>query len=127
MNNKLIIRSSGGEILITFLSLGPHITTITYENKLEFLAFMDFYVSKLAGSRELKSWSVKNPGRTLLDNMTANDSACSILCYKNGIDVWMERFKMKQINTEEKQSFMQTATLKYHCPPGTKLKAFQDG
>ena len=95
MTNKLIIWSSDGKILITFLSLGPHITTITYETNLEFLRFMDFYVSKLAGSRELKSWCVNNPGKMLLDKMTARDIAYSILCYKNGIDVWMELFRMK--------------------------------
>jgi len=39
----------------------------------------------------------------------------------------MERFKMKQMNTEEKESFAQITTLKYHCPPGIKLKAYQDG
>ena len=34
---------------------------------------------------------------------------------------------MKQLNTEDKENFVQTATLKYHCPPGTKLKAYHDG
>ena len=47
-------------------------------------------MSKLAGARELKSWSVKNPVKTLLDKMTANDIAYAILVYECGIDVWME-------------------------------------
>ena len=59
--------------------------------------------------------------------MTASDIAYAILVYENGIDVWMERYKMKQMNTEDKENFVQTATLKYHCPPGTKLKAYHDG
>jgi len=44
---------------------------------------VDFYVSKLVGSRELKSWSVKNPGKIMVDKMTASDIAYSILCYEN--------------------------------------------
>jgi len=31
------------------------------------------------------------------------------------------------MNTEDQGKFVQTATLKYHCPPGTKLKAYHDG
>jgi len=57
--------------------------------------------------------------------MTASDIAYSILCYENGIDVWMERYQVKQMNTDEKEAFVQTTTLKYHCPPGTKFKAYQ--
>ena len=44
---------------------------------------MDFYVSKPAGARELKSWSVRNPGKTLLDKMTASDIAYTILVYED--------------------------------------------
>jgi len=39
----------------------------------------------------------------------------------------MERFQKKQMNTEEQGQFVQSATLKYHCPPGTRLKAYHDG
>ena len=58
--------------------------------------------------------------------MTPSDIASAILCYENGIDVWMERYPMKQMSTENKDKFIQTATLKYYCPPGTKLKAYHD-
>ena len=127
MNNKVMKRSPDGNILITFISLTEDTITIPYEENLEFLTFMDFYVSKLAGARELKSWSVKNPGKTLLDKMTASDIAYAILVYENGIDVWMERFKKKQMNTQEQSQVVQSATLKYHHPVGTKLKAYHDG
>ena len=60
MNKKPMKRSPDGRILITFTSLTEDIITITYEENFEFLTFMDFYVSKLAGARELRSWSVKN-------------------------------------------------------------------
>ena len=127
MNNKMMKRSPDGKILITFISLTEDTTTITYEENLEFLTFMDFYVSKLAGARELKSWSVKNPGKTLLDKMTASDIAYAILVYENGIDVWMERMKKRQMNAEELVQFVQSAELRYHQPPGTKLKGYHDG
>ena len=61
MNNKVTKRPPDGRILITFVSLTEDTITIPYEENLEFLTFMDFYVSKLAGARELKSWSVRNP------------------------------------------------------------------
>ena len=88
MNNKVMKRSPNGEILIPYyVSLIEETITITNEENLEFLTFMNFYVSKLAGVRELKSWSVKNPGKTLLDEMTSIDIAYAILVNENGIDV----------------------------------------
>jgi len=38
----------------------------------------------------------------------------------------MEPFQKKQVNTEDQDKFVHTATLKYHCSPGTKLKAYHD-
>ena len=58
-------RTDDGKVLITLISLTLNTITITYEHNLEFLTFMDFYVSKLVESRELKSWSVKNQGKSL--------------------------------------------------------------
>ena len=63
----------------------------------------------------------------MLDVMTASDIAYAILVYENVIDVWMERFQKKQMNTEEQSQAVQSATLKYHHPVGTKLKAYHDG
>ena len=63
----------------------------------------------------------------MLDKMTASDVTYSIICYENRIDIWIERFKMKQMNDVEKDYFERTVTLKYHCHLGTKLKAYQDG
>jgi hypothetical protein len=127
MNNKVMKRSPDGRILITFISLTEDTITIPYEENLEFLTFMDFYEIKLAGSRELKSWRVKNTGKTLLDKMTASDIAYAILVYENGIDVWMERMKKRQMNAEELVQFVHSAKLKYHLTVGTKLKAYHDG
>ena len=59
--------------------------------------------------------------------MTASDMTFSILCYENGVDVWLERFKMKQMNNVENDAFEKTASLKYHCPVGTKLNVYNDG
>ena len=58
MNNKMMKRTDDDKILITFISLTQDTITVTYEEHLEFLTFMDFYVRKLAGARELKSWNV---------------------------------------------------------------------
>ena len=59
--------------------------------------------------------------------MTASDIAFAILCYENGVDVWLERFKMKRMNNLDREAFEKTASLKYHHRPGTKLKAYEDG
>ena len=67
MNKKPMKRSPDGRILITFISLTGNTIIITYKENLEFLTFMDFYVRKLIGARELKSWSVQNLGKQLLD------------------------------------------------------------
>ena len=119
--------SDTGRILVDFLLLDLDVTEITYQDCLEFLTFMDYYVSKLIGSRELKKFCVLYPGKTLLDKMTASDIAFAILCYENGVDVWLERIKMKRMNNVDREAFEKTASLKYHHPPGTKLKAYEDG
>ena len=116
-----------GRILVDFLLLDLEVTAITYQACLEFLTFMDYYVSKMIGSRELKKFCVLYPGKTLLDKMTASDIAFAILCYENGVDVWLERIKMKRMNNVDRESFEKTASLKYHHQPGTKLKAYEDG
>ena len=127
MNNKPMKMSLKCKILITFISLTEDRITITYEENLEFLTFVNFYVSKLAGTRELKSWSVTNLEKTLFDKMTASNIAYAILVYENGIDVWMERFQNRQMNIEEQCQFVQSAELKYHHPAGMKLAAYHDG
>jgi len=116
-----------GRILVDFLLLDLEVTAITYQACLEFLTFMDYYVSKMIGSRELKKFCVLYPGKTLLDKMTASDIAFAILCYENGVDVWLERIKMKRMNNVDREAFEKTASLKYHHQPGTKLKAYEDG
>ena len=122
-----MLLSDIGRILVDFLLLDLEVTEITYQDCLEFLTFMDYYVSKMIGSRELKKFCVLYPGKTLLDKMTASDIAFAILCYENGVDVWLERIKMKRMNNVDRESFEKTASLKYHHQPGTKLKAYEDG
>ena len=119
--------SDTGRILVDFLLLDLDVTEITYQDCLEFLTFMDYYVSKLIGSRELKKFCVQYPGKTLLDKMTASDIAFAILCYENGVDVWLERFRIKRMNNLDREAFEKTVSLKYHHRPGTKLKAYEDG
>ena len=127
MNDSLVLLSEIGRILVDFLLLDHEDTEITYQDCLACLTFMDYYVSKLIGSRELKKFCVQYPGKTLLDKMTASDIAFAILCYENGVDVWLERFKMKRMNNLDREAFEKTASLKYHHRPGTKLKAYEDG
>ena len=52
-----------GRILVDFLLLDLEVTEITYQDCLAFLTFVDFYVSKLSGSRELKSFVSNIQGR----------------------------------------------------------------
>ena len=92
-----MLLSNIGRTLMDFLCLDHEDTEITYQDCLEFLTFMDYYVSKLIGSRELKKFCAQYPGKTLLDKMTASDIAFAILCYENGVDVWLECFKMKRM------------------------------
>ena len=59
--------------------------------------------------------------------MTASDIAFAIFCYENGVDVWLERIKMKCMNNVDREAFEKSACLKYHHRTGTKLKAYEDG
>ena len=66
MNNSLMLLSEIGRILVDFLLLDHEDTEIMYQDCLAFLTFMEYYISKLIGSRELKKFCVQYPGKDLI-------------------------------------------------------------
>ena len=67
----------------------------TLEQMLPFLHFLDKYVSKLVGRRELDTYFKFNRNKTLLDKITQSDIAYAILLCENGADVWDESETIK--------------------------------
>ena len=63
MNDSMMLLSEVDRILVDFLLLYLEVTEIPYQDCLAFLTFMDFCVSKLSGSRELKSFVSNIQGR----------------------------------------------------------------
>ena len=62
----------------------------TLEELTPFLYFLDKYVSKLVGRRELNEYFKSNRNMTLLDKITQSDIAYAMLLCENGVEVWDE-------------------------------------
>ena len=73
----------------------------TNDQIMPFLYFLDKYVSKLVGRRELDSYFKSNRNKTLLDRVTPSDIAYAILLFENGADVWDEYLKIKETCTTQ--------------------------
>ena len=101
----------------------------TLEELTPFLYFLDKYVSKLVGRRELNNYFKTNRSMTLLDKITESDIAYAMLLCENGVDVWDESAEIKdKCNTPEaKKDYKRTATQSYHVERGTRLTLYQEG
>lgn len=100
-----------------------------YEGMLPFLRFLDKYVSKMVGRRELNNYFKNNRDKTLLDKVTSSDIAYTILLCENGVDVWDENQKIKATcsTDEEKKNYVREAVQKYHVKRGVKMTLYGDG
>ena len=101
----------------------------TLEELTPFLYFLDKYVSKLVGRRELNEYFKSNRNMTLLDKITPSNIAYAMLLCENGVDVWDESAEIKdKCNTPEaKKDYKRTATQEYHVQRGTRLTLYQEG
>jgi len=93
----------------------------SYDNCEELMRFIDEYAVHNIGTRELYKYTKAKPGDTLLDYLTVQDIAYTLLVYENSVDVWNE------IMQHRGQKNPRTATQLYHAKRGTKLKEFSDG
>ena len=67
-----------------------------FEELTPFLYFLDKYVSKLVGRRELNDYFKSNRNMTLLNKITQSDIAYAMLLCENGVDVWDESEEIKK-------------------------------
>ena len=102
---------------------------ITSDQIVPFLYFLDKYVSKLVGRRELDSYFKSNRDKTLLDRVTPSDIAYAVLLFENGADVWDEYLKIKQtcFTPLEKKNYKRTAQQLYHSQRGTRITLYGEG
>ena len=99
------------------------------EHIVSFLHFLDNYVSKLVGRRELDNYFKFNRNKNLLDKVTPSDIAYAILLCENGADVWDESQLIKATcsTTEEKKNYVREATQMYHVKRGVRLALYGEG
>ena len=95
------------------------------EHMVSFLHFLDNYVSKLVGRRELDNYFKFNRNKNLLDKVTPSDIAYAILLCENGADVWDESQLIKATcsTTEEKKNYVREATQMYHVKRGVTRRS----
>ena len=101
----------------------------TPEGMLSFLHFLDKYVSKLVGRRELDTFFKFNRNKSLLDKITPSDIAYAILLCENGVNVWdeSERIKATCATPEEKKKYVREANQMYHVKRGVRLALYGEG
>ena len=96
-------------------------TSKSYNDCAELLRFIDQYAVHNVGTRELDKFLKARPGETLLDILSDQDIAYSILVYENSVDVWEE------IMENRGRENPRAANQLYHVKRGTKLREFADG
>ena len=104
-------------------------TVLSYEDMKPFLYFLDKYVSKMVGKRELDRFFKENKDKTLLDKITISDLAYTILLCENSKDSWDETEKIKRTCTtrEEKKNYVRKAEPPYHVKRGVRIPLYGDG
>jgi len=104
-------------------------TVLSYDNMKPFLYFLDKYVSKMVGKRELDRFFKENKDKTMLDKLTMSDLAYAILLCENSKDSWDETEKIKRTCTtrEEKKNYVRKAEPPYHVKRGVRIPLYGDG
>ena len=108
-----------GKILVTVRQWSSNsIDPPTDEAVADFLRFLDKYVSLNYGHRALAKYFKLNRDKSLVDKITTEDIAISILIYENSVDVWEEDQRKK-----EDPNFHPTpaAVPKYHVKKGVHV------
>jgi hypothetical protein len=104
---------------------------LTYEDASPLLHFLDKYATGLIGYHTLALFYKLNRDKTLLDKLTSNDIAYSILLYENSTLVWKEDAKIRvdhpAANRSERLRFPRQEVAKYHKKKGTKIRFGCDG
>ena len=93
------------------------------------LHFLDKYVSVNIGQRDLDTYYKMHPNKTLLDKITVQDIAYTILVYEDRKDYWDEEHKIKNFDTtaEAKKAYAREARSKYHAQKGQRIPVNRDG
>ena len=114
-----------GKILVTVRQWSSNsIDPPTDEAVADFLRFLDKYVSLNYGHRALAKYFKLNRDKSLVDKITTEDIAISILIYENSVDVWEEDQRKK----EDPNFHPNPASVpKYHVKKGTRIVRFADG
>ena len=122
-----------GKILMDFRQRLPNgdNTDLSYEDASPLLHFLDKYATGLIGYRTLALFYKLNRDKTLLDKLTSNDIAYSILLYENSTLVWKEDAKIRienpSANRSERLRIPLHEVAKFHKKKGTKIGFGCDG
>ena len=89
-----------GKMLMNFCQRLPNgdNTDLSYEDASPLLHFLDKYATGLSGYHTLALFYKLNRDKTLLDKLTSNGIAYSILLYENSTLVWKEDAKIQVEN-----------------------------
>ena len=97
------------------------------------ITFIDYYVAKVIGTREVAKFHKNNRDKTLLDALTPSDFAYTTLVYENSVAVWKDMHAKKhgtrrgeQLNGDDEDGDG-SVKQKYHFSLGTRLKTFACG
>ena len=97
------------------------------------ITFIDYYVSKVIGSREVDRFHKNNRDKTLIDKLTINDYAYATLMYENSVAVWKDQHARKvggqggEDLDDDGAGDSNAVQQKYHFAKGTRLKTFHVG
>lgn len=99
----------------------------SYEDTVPLLKFLNKFVTRIPGERDIGDFFKNNPGKNLLDYLTPSDVAYTFLVLENGKDVWDEAKMMKEMTASDRKEYTPSAKPRYHTEKGTRLKLYRDG
>ncbi len=102
---------------------------LTYDDTKHFLRFLDKYVSQAVGNHTFARWKKSHQTKTLLDKISASDTAYTILVYENRREVWEEELliKARAKMDEERKNARRHHNPRYHKGRGKRLKRYGNG
>ena len=120
---------AGGKLFVEIRSWTEDSGLMTYDESYDFMYFVDKFASRVVGQRALSQFYKKNRDKTIFDKLTTQQIAYSILICENMMGVWEEDCVVKETcrTREEIESYVRTATQKYHHKKGTRIPRNHDG
>jgi hypothetical protein len=90
--------------------------------KLTIFAFVEKFVSRIYGIRQINTWLSKKKGSTFFNLMTVSDIAYTVAVLENSYEVWDQEYKKKRMYKVEWEQYKKSEDYTVEKPKFTDRK-----